>query len=950
MAREYLVVKGAREHNLKNITVSIPRRKLVVITGLSGSGKSSLAFDTIYAEGQRRYVESLSSYARQFLEQMEKPEVDSIEGLSPAISIDQKTTSRNPRSTVGTITEIHDYLRVLFARVGVPHCPGCGRKISRQSIAQIVEKLAALGEGVKLVMMAPVVRGRKGEHRALLEKLSRDGFTRVRIDGGMRSLDEEISLDKKKSHTIEVVVDRLRVKPGIERRLADSAETAAGAGGGVIMVVQDDEEVLYSLEYSCPWCGGSLGEISPRIFSFNSPYGACPACHGLGTTIDFARELVVPDESLSVREGAMAPAGPLKDNWFRSRMEALAALHGFSLESPFEKLPKKIQKIILEGSDEEIVVRYEFERGSGEYMTTWEGIIPNLRRRYHQTRSEAVRKWIEAYMTSDDCASCRGARLKAESLSVLVEGRNIAEVSAMTIGRAAEFFSALGLKGNDAIIGEPLIREIASRLEFLKNVGLDYLGLDRSSSTLAGGEGQRIRLATQIGSSLVGVLYILDEPSIGLHQRDNAKLIATLKELRDAGNTVIVIEHDRDTILEADHVIDLGPGAGEHGGYVVASGTPEEIVKVPGSLTGRYLGREQYFDYKDGTGAGNGKRLVLKGARANNLKKIDVAFPLGMMICVTGVSGSGKSTLVNDILYRALHRHFHRSTTLPGAHEGIEGLGNIDKVINMDQSPIGRTPRSNPATYTGIFGPVRDLFSRLPEAKVRGYKPGRFSFNVRGGRCESCLGDGMIKVEMHFLPDVYVHCQECKGKRYNRETLEITFKNRNISEVLEMTVDEAFLFFENIPSIRRKLKVLREVGLGYIRLGQPATTLSGGEAQRVKLAAELSKVGTGGTLYILDEPSTGLHFEDVKLLMTVLERLVAKGNTVIVIEHNPDVIRHADHIIDLGPEGGEKGGEVVYAGPPSGIVDCGASWTGRMMQRYLPPKRAGRGPGGRRTE
>ncbi len=943
MTREYLVVKGAREHNLKNITVSIPRGKLVVITGLSGSGKSSLAFDTIYAEGQRRYVESLSSYARQFLEQMEKPEVDSIEGLSPAISIDQKTTSRNPRSTVGTITEIHDYLRVLFARMGVPHCPGCGRKISRQTVAQIVDRLAALDEGTSLLIMAPVVRGKKGEHRTVLERLARDGFTRARIDGAVHSLDEGVSLDRKKTHSIEVIVDRLKVRPGIERRLADSAETAAKAGGGVIMVIQNNEEVLYSLEYSCPWCGGGLGEISPRIFSFNSPYGACQVCHGLGTTIDFARELVVPDESLSLREGAIAPAGPLRDNWFRSRIEALAGLYGFSIDSPFEKLPKKTQKIILEGSSDEIVVRYDFERGSGEYLTTWEGIIPNLRRRYHQTKSEAIRKWIEAYMTSDDCASCGGARLRPESLSVLIDGRNIAEISAMTVDKAADFFSGLDLKGGDAIIGQPLVREISSRLGFLKNVGLDYLGLDRSAGTLAGGEGQRIRLATQIGSSLVGVLYILDEPSIGLHQRDNAKLIATLRELRDAGNTVIVIEHDRETILAADHVIDLGPGAGEHGGHVVASGTPAQIVKVPESLTGQYLRKEEYFEYKDGKAPGNGKELVLKGARANNLKNIDVAFPLGKMICVTGVSGSGKSTLVNDILFRALHRHFYRSTTLPGTHDHIEGMGNIDKVINMDQSPIGRTPRSNPATYSGIFGPVRDLFTRLPESKVRGYKPGRFSFNVKGGRCESCLGDGMIKVEMHFLPDVYVHCQECKGRRYNRETLEIAFKNRNISEVLEMTVDEAFLFFENIPSVRRKLKVLQEVGLGYIRLGQPATTLSGGEAQRVKLATELSRVGTGSTLYILDEPSTGLHFEDVKLLMTVLGRLVGKGNTVIVIEHNPDIIRHADYIIDLGPEGGEKGGEVVYTGSPAGIVECAQSWTGRMMGKYLRPGRSKQG-------
>jgi excinuclease ABC subunit A len=937
MARENLVVKGAREHNLKNISVTIPRNKFVVITGLSGSGKSSLAFDTIYAEGQRRYVESLSSYARQFLEQMEKPDVDSIEGLSPAISIDQRTTSRNPRSTVGTITEIHDYLRVLYARVGEARCPGCERRISRQTVAQVVDRLRGTAEGTRLEILAPVIRGRKGEHRALLARLLREGFARARIDGEVRELTDEQSLEKTRKHSIEVVVDRLRTKPGIERRLADSVETAAKAGGGVILVLQDGEEYLYSLEYACPYCGKSIGEISPRMFSFNSPYGACPECHGLGTQIDFARELVVPDPSLSIAEGALAPVGPLKANWFRYRLEALAEKFSFSLETPFARLSKEVQKAILNGTEEQIVVRYDFERGKGEYYTAWEGIIPNLRRRYHQTSSEGIRRWIESFMTSSPCFACGGSRLRPESLSVTIEGKNIAETSALSIEKALVYFERLSLPGNSGIIGGPLVKEITARLRFLSNVGLDYLTLDRSAGTLAGGEAQRIRLATQIGSKLVGVLYILDEPSIGLHHRDNARLIDTLKELRDAGNTVIVIEHDRETILAADYVIDLGPGAGERGGEVVVAGTPAEIMEAPASLTGRYLSEERYFDLRRGDERGSGRSIVVRGARANNLKNIDVAFPLGKLDIVTGVSGSGKSTLVNDILYRALHRHFYRSAELPRAHDRVEGIEHIDKVIDIDQSPIGRTPRSNPATYTGVFGPIRDLFARLPESRMRGYKPGRFSFNVRGGRCETCRGDGMIKVEMHFLPDVYVHCQECKGKRYNRETLEVTFKNRNIAEVLDMTVDEAAAFFANVPQIARKLGVLRSVGLGYIRLGQSATTLSGGEAQRVKLSSELARSGTGKTLYILDEPSTGLHFEDVKLLMAVLEELVARGNTVLVIEHNPEIIRMADHIIDLGPEGGDHGGEVVFAGAPTDIVNCERSYTGRMLAKFLPP-------------
>jgi len=934
MAKDNLVVKGARQHNLKNITVSIPRKKLVVITGLSGSGKSSLAFDTIYAEGQRRYVESLSSYARQFLEQMEKPDVDSIEGLSPAISIDQKTTSRNPRSTVGTITEIYDYLRVLFARLGEPHCPGCGRLISRQTVSQIVDRLSSYKEGTAIEILAPVVRGRKGEYRALFEKFRSKGFTKARVDGEVFRLEEEIKLDKNKKHNIEILVDRVRMRDGVQRRLSDSVETAASIAGGVIMVIAHGKEQIFSLEYSCPYCGTSIGEISPRLFSFNSPYGACPECNGLGTKIDFSEELVVPDKSLSIRKGAIAPVGQLKDNWLGYRLEALAEAYRFSLDTPFEKLPRKIQKVVLYGSDEEIVVKYDFERGRGEYITTWEGIIPNLRRRYKQTKSEAIRRWIENYMTNNPCPSCGGARLKRESLSILFRGKNIAEVSALSIDKALEFFSSIALSGNEAIIGEPLLKEIVSRLHFLQNVGVEYLTLDRSAATLAGGEAQRIRLATQIGSKLVGVLYILDEPSIGLHQRDNERLIATLKTLRDSGNTVIVIEHDRETILSADYVIDLGPGAGEHGGFVVAEGIPEQIMAEKKSLTGKYLKERKFLVLTEPSHKGSGKELVIRGARANNLKNIDVSFPLGKLICVTGVSGSGKSTLVNDILFRALHRHFYKSTLLPGEHDRIEGIEHIDKVINIDQSPIGRSPRSNPATYTGLFGPIRDLFSRLPLSRVRGYKPGRFSFNIKGGRCESCHGDGMIKVEMHFLPDVYVHCQECKGKRYNRETLEVTFKNKNIAEVLDMTVDEALEFFENMPPVKRKLSVLRDVGLGYIKLGQPATTLSGGEAQRVKLASELSKIGTGNTLYILDEPSTGLHFEDVKLLMKVLVELVDRGNTVIVIEHNPEIIHMADHIIDLGPEGGERGGEVIFTGPPKEIVNCRTSYTGQMLRKF----------------
>ncbi len=937
-AYDYLIVRGAREHNLKNITVTIPRGKLVVITGLSGSGKSSLAFDTIYAEGQRRYVESLSSYARQFLEQMEKPDVDSIEGLSPAISIDQRTTSRSPRSTVGTATEIYDYLRVLFARAGTAHCPSCGREISRQSVSQIVDILSREKKGTSLVLMSPIIRGRKGAHRAMFERLSRNGFTRVRVDGKTFPLDEEIPINKNVKHDIEIIVDRLTIRDGIRERLADSVETAVKESDGIILAgIGKEKERLFSLEYSCPYCNISLGEVSPRLFSFNSPYGACPECNGLGTTIDFSIELVVPDSTLNIKEGALAPVGILKENWFGQRLRALADENNFSLDMPFKNLPEAIRKIIIFGSDKELVVKYDFEKGHGEYVTQWEGVIPNLRRRYHQTASEAVRHWCEKYMTMENCPECGGTRLKNESLSVLTGGKTIAAVSSMTVEESLEFMNSLQFEGNKKIIARPLLKEITDRLRFLMNVGLNYLTLDRSARTLAGGEAQRIRLATQIGTKLVGVLYILDEPTIGLHQRDNARLISTLKKLRDAGNTVVVIEHDRETILEADYIIDLGPGAGEMGGELIAAGSRNDIMSNPESLTGKYLALEQSFSLKRGCERGTGQKLVLRGGRENNLKNIDAEFPLGKLICVTGVSGSGKSTMVGDILYTALRRKFYNASILPGEHDRIEGVEHIDKVINIDQSPIGRTPRSNPATYTGIFTPAREIFSELPISRMRGYKAGRFSFNVKGGRCEACRGQGMIKVEMHFLPDVYVHCRECGGKRYNRETMEVTYRNRNIAEVLEMTVDEAEDFFENVPSVKRKLKVLKSVGLGYIRLGQPATTLSGGEAQRVKLASELSKKSTGRTLYFLDEPSTGLHFEDVKLLMEVLNKLVDQGNTVVVIEHNPDIIRHADHIIDLGPEGGLLGGKVVFSGAPADILKCSASHTGKMLKKYSKP-------------
>jgi excinuclease ABC subunit A len=927
-----LIIRGAREHNLKNIHLDLPRNKLIVITGLSGSGKSSLAFDTIYAEGQRRYVESLSAYARQFLGQMEKPDVDRIEGLSPAISIEQKTSSRNPRSTVGTMTEIYDYLRLLFARVGTPHCYQCGRLISQQSISQIADEILGLREGTRISILSPVVRGKKGEHRKVFETIQKGGFARMRVDGKLYDAGAPPALARQRNHDIEIMVDRFAVGPKRAKRIADSLEVAANASEGLILVdIPGRGELLFSEKFACPYCNVSFGELSPRLFSFNSPYGACKDCNGLGSRMDINMKLVVPDESLTIGGGALAPLGTLKGEWGRAQIEALGEMYGFSLDTPFRELSPEAKRALFHGTDEELTIRYDFKQGTGEYRSEYEGLIPWLKRRYRQTSSDGVRKWIESYMSNERCTSCGGARLRPEGLAVEIAGYTIADVCRMSIQRLSSVLRELRLEGNRALIGEPILREITNRLAFLENVGLGYLALERSATTLAGGEAQRLRLATQIGSKLMGVLYILDEPSIGLHHRDNARLIKTLKELRDIGNTVIVIEHDRETILSADYVVDLGPGAGLDGGHIVAEGTPAEIRETPDSLTGAYL-KLACPDVRSGAlRRGNGKTLVIKGARENNLKGIDVGIPLGVFSCVTGVSGSGKSTLVNDILYRALHRRFYGSNVFPGKHDGIEGIEHIDKVIDIDQSPIGRTPRSNPATYAGLFTPIRDLFAKVPESRVRGYKVGRFSFNVPGGRCEKCQGDGVIKVEMHFLPDVYVKCEACKGRRYNQETLEVTFKGFSISDVLDMSVEEAFRLFENIPAIRNRCATLMAVGLGYIRLGQQATTLSGGEAQRVKLAAELSKRSTGKTLYILDEPTTGLHHEDVKMLLAVLNKLVDKGNTMVVIEHNPDVLLAADYIIDLGLEGGEEGGEVVATGTPLEIMNCARSHTGAML-------------------
>ncbi len=936
--KNYLIVKGAREHNLKNIDVKIPRDKFVVITGLSGSGKSSLAFDTIYAEGQRRYVESLSAYARQFLGLMEKPDVDYIEGLSPAISIEQKSTSRNPRSTVGTVTEIYDYLRLLFARVGKMHCYQCGRPVEKQTVQQIVDTILSWEKGTRFQVLAPVVRGRKGEYKEVFNQFRKDGFVRVRVDGQIRSLDEEIVLEKNKKHTIELVVDRLVINGDIQKRLTDSIELALKQSGGIVYINKPDtdEDVMFSEQFACPHCGLSFEEPAPRMFSFNSPYGACPKCDGLGVLTKIDPDLIVPDKDLSINEGAIAVLSGRREGWLYEMIADLARRLHFSLDTPWKDLPEKIRNIILYGSGEEkIAFVYERLKSPIEWESNFEGIVNYLLRRYKQTGSVHVRRWIEGFMNNMVCDACGGTRLKKESLAVTVGGKNIYEVTELSIREALEFFEHLKLKRQESKIANQILKEVKKRLQFLINVGLDYLTLSRSAGTLSGGEAQRIRLATQIGSQLVGVMYILDEPSIGLHQRDNQKLIHTLKQLRDLGNTVLVVEHDRETIEEADFVIDLGPRAGIHGGEVVAQGTPKAIARSRKSLTGQYLSEKKSISIPPQRRAGNGKFLRIVGATGNNLKRITVNFPLGKFVCVTGVSGSGKSTLVNETLYAALAKHFYKAKKNPLAYEHIEGLENIDKVIDLDQSPIGRTPRSNPATYTGLFTPIRDLFSQLPESKIRGYKPGRFSFNVKGGRCEYCEGDGIKKIEMHFLPDVYVQCEVCKGKRYNRETLQIKYKGKSIADVLDMTVEEALTFFKNIPTVKRRLKTLFDVGLGYIKLGQSATTLSGGEAQRVKLATELSKVGTGNTLYILDEPTTGLHFEDIKMLLQVLSRLVDKGNTVIVIEHNMDVIKTADWIIDLGPEGGEQGGYIVAEGTPEDIARNPKSYTGMFLRKEL---------------
>lgn len=939
--REILHVKGAREHNLKNIDVEIPRNTLTVITGLSGSGKSSLAFDTIYAEGQRRYVESLSAYARQFLGLMEKPDIDFIEGLSPAISIEQKGTPKNPRSTVGTITEIYDYLRLLFARVGVPHCVNCGKPITQQTVEQIVDSVLSFEEGSRLMVLAPVIRGKKGEHRDVIDEIIHEGFVRLRIDGEVVESDSEIKLDKKKKHTIEAVVDRLIVKSKSKRRLADSVETALKISNGTVLIHINKQDLLYSEQFACLDCNISYEEPSPRMFSFNSPFGACKMCDGLGQKMKVSPDLVVPDTSLSINEGAVHPwGGADMANWYRYQLRGLADHYGFKFSTPFNKLSKNIQEKILYGTgDEEIAIEYEHASGkgkaSGVYETTFEGVIPNLERRYKQTESSGVRQWIEHYMSITKCTACNGSRLRPEALAVIIDRETIDSVTEMSIKQAADFFKNVSLSRRQQTIARQILKEIRERLNFLCDVGLDYLTLNRAASTLSGGEAQRIRLATQIGSRLVGVLYILDEPSIGLHQRDNTRLLGTLEELRNIGNTVLVVEHDRETIEKADFVIDLGPGAGTHGGKIVASGTPKQVARSTKSVTGQYLSGKREIPVPEARREANGKIITLKGAAGNNLKDVEVEIPLGLFVCVTGVSGSGKSTLVNETLYRILARHFHNSRKQALPYGKITGLEHIDKVIDIDQSPIGRTPRSNPATYTGVFTHIRDLFASLPESKARGYLPGRYSFNVKGGRCEACEGDGIIKIEMHFLPDVYIPCEVCKGKRYNRETLEVTYKGKSIADVLDMTVEEALAFFENIPRIKKKLLTLKNVGLGYIHLGQQATTLSGGEAQRVKLATELSKVATGRTLYILDEPTTGLHFEDIRMLLTVLNELVDRGNTVLVIEHNMDVIKTADHIIDIGPEGGDDGGRIVATGLPEEVAKVRKSYTGQFLKPLL---------------
>jgi len=944
MATDKIIIKGACEHNLKCIDVEIPRDKLVVITGISGSGKSTLAFDTIYAEGQRRYVESLSAYARQFLEQMEKPDVESIEGLSPAISIEQKTTSKNPRSTVGTVTEIYDYLRLLFARVGKPHCYSCGRIISSQTVSQMVDQIASLPQGAKLTLLSPIIRGRKGEYKKELAQLRKDGFVRVVIDGNSLDLSEEITLDKKKKHDIDIVVDRLVVKPGIEKRLADSLETALSHAEGIVKVaLSADEErgvkgetLLFSESAACIECGISYPEMTPRMFSFNNPYGACPDCTGLGTRMYLDAELVVPDPDLSIADGAIAPWEKRFSGWYHQTLEALAKAYDFDMNTPFKRLSKKATDVVLNGSGGELVDFWWVDDAGKRhnYKKAFEGVLNNLERRHRESDSEQVREELEKYMDIMPCPSCQGARLKKEALFVRVGEQNIRQVTSLSIKDSLTFFNTLSLSEKEEDIARRILKEIRERLNFLVNVGLDYLSLDRSSGTLSGGEGQRIRLATQIGSSLVGVLYILDEPSIGLHQRDNGRLLHTLRHLRDIGNTVLVVEHDEETIMEADWVIDMGPGAGVHGGEVVAQGTPAEIMANPHSLTGRYLSGALSIPIPKKRRKAN-RFLTIEGASENNLKNVTLDLPLGVMTCITGVSGSGKSTLVIDTLYKTLNQRLYKSREKAGAVRGIHGLEVLDKVINIDQSPIGRTPRSNPATYTGLFTEIREIFSQLPESKMRGYKPGRYSFNVKGGRCEACSGDGIIKIEMHFLPDVYVQCEVCKGARYNRETLEVRFKGRSIADLLDMTVSQALTFLEHIPRIKGKLKTLEEVGLGYIKLGQSATTLSGGEAQRVKLAKELSKRATGRTIYILDEPTTGLHFADIAKLLEVLQKLVDAGNSIVVIEHNLDVIKTADWIVDLGPEGGDRGGEVIATGTPEQVSRVERSYTGQYLKKMI---------------
>ncbi len=939
MSMKSIQVKGAREHNLKNIDIEIPRDQLVVITGLSGSGKSSLAFDTIYAEGQRRYVESLSSYARQFLGQMEKPDVDYIDGLSPAISIDQKTTSKNPRSTVGTVTEIYDYLRLLYARIGIPHCPVCGREIKQQTIDQIVDQVMTLGERTKIQVLAPVVRARKGEHAKEFEAARKAGYVRVRVDGVIYDLSDEIKPEKNKKHTIEIVVDRLVIQEDMKSRLADSVETAAGLSGGLVLInVIDGEDMLFSQNYACPEHGGSIEELTPRMFSFNNPMGACEKCTGLGVFMEIDPDLILPDRRLSINQGGLKASGWAMEGSTIAAMymKALAKKYGFSLDTPIEELPESIVDILLYGTKgEKIEIERTNEYGTGRYQTEFEGIINNLERRFRETQSNWIKEEIESYMSAIPCDKCRGRRLSPESLSVTVGGINISAFCDKSITEALEFVNALQLTEREMFIASSILKEIKERLGFLKSVGLEYLTLSRSSGTLSGGESQRIRLATQIGSSLMGVLYILDEPSIGLHQRDNDKLLGTLRHLRDLGNTVIVVEHDEDTMLAADHIIDIGPGAGVHGGHVVFNGKVQDILKSKDSITGQYLSGRKKVEVPKQRRSGNGKKLKIIGAAQNNLKNINVEIPLGQLVCVTGVSGSGKSSLVNEILYKYLASHLNGAKTKPGKFKDIKGLEELDKVIQINQSPIGRTPRSNPATYTGLFTDIRELYASTQDAKIRGFQAGRFSFNVKGGRCEACQGDGILKIEMHFLPDIYVPCDVCKGKRYNRETLEIKYKGKNISDVLDMTVEEGLEFFSNIPKIRRKLQTLQEVGLGYIKIGQPSTTLSGGEAQRVKLATELSKRSTGRTIYILDEPTTGLHIADVHMLINVLQKLVDSGNTVVVIEHNLDLIKTADHIIDIGPEGGSQGGTIVAQGTPEKITETAASYTGQYLKKYL---------------